>query len=407
MTDNDLNQEDLASNENNEHIDGDRGLPALNDKSGNDAVKKIAYIVIGVIALAVMAVVMMPSKNNANKAIEEPKSSSSNVGTRLPDSDKIVNYQDEEEEEIEKPAAVRVEQVEKPARVKNSQPTEEDKLRERRQRAPIISFGSSGKNSSGGSRGSSNDRKQEAEDRMHTLLAQYGGGNSDDDYGMGGFGDESEGANSRGRVSDNLKASKVETSRARILGDRNFLLTKGTFLDCALETAIDTTVSGFTACRLTRNVYSDNGKVLLLERGSRITGEYQSEQFKPGMNRLFVLWDRVTTPNGVAVDLDSPGIDELGRSGYQGKVNNHFLKRFGAAIMLSLMDDYVEYKIAQQRGGNELNFSGTTREANQLSEIVLKHNISIPPTLYKDQGTHIKVYLAKDIDFSDVYHLTD
>src|SRR5699024_11779872 len=99
------------------------------------------------------------------------------------------------EGDIEKHEAVRVEQVEKPASVKNSQPTEEDKLRERRQRAPIISFGSSGKNSSGGSRGSSNDRKQEAEDRMHTLLAQYGGGNSDEDYGMGGYSDVSDGAN--------------------------------------------------------------------------------------------------------------------------------------------------------------------------------------------------------------------
>src|SRR5699024_6874358 len=83
----------------------------------------------------------------------------------------------------------------------------------------------------------------------------------------------------------------------------------------------------------------------------------------------------VTTPNGVAVELDSPGIDELGRSGYDGKVNNHFIKRFGAAIMLSLMDDYVEYQIAKQRGGNELNFGGTTREAKQLAEIVLKNKI--------------------------------
>jgi len=407
MSKDEFNDKDALPSDNQEHeIDGDRGLPSLNDKSGNKVLQKVAVILVMIVALGFMGSLVLGGKSKSEQKVDKPSKSSS-VGTRLPDSDKIVNYNDDDDDFDDMPVAARVEPLEKPAQRKSG-PTEEDKLRERRQRAPILSFGSAGSSSSSsGSNQSSNDRRQEAQDAYDKLISQYSSGNDDDDYDMGGFGGDSSGSGSRGRVGDNLKAAKVETSRARLLGDRNFLLTKGTFLDCALETAIDTTVSGFTACRLTRSVYSDNGKVLLLERGSRITGEYQSEQFKPGMNRLFVLWDRVTTPNGVAVELDSPGIDELGRSGYDGKVNNHFIKRFGAAIMLSLMDDYVEYQIAKQRGGNELNFGGTTREAKQLAEIVLKHNINIPPTLYKNQGSHIKVYVSKDIDFSDVYHLTD
>lgn len=196
-------------------------------------------------------------------------------------------------------------------------------------------------------------------------------------------------------------------AKASVLPDRNFLITKGTFLDCALETAIDSTVSGFVTCRLTRNVYSDNGHVLLLGRGSRVVGQYQSGQMRPGMRRIFVLWNRIETPKGVVVNLDSPGTDPLGRSGLPGLVDKHFFERFGAALMLSLIDDYVKYETAKQQGGsdNQLQFSGTTNESQRLAEIALSDSINIPPTLYKNQGDHINIFVARDIDFSDVYGL--
>ncbi|WP_425524218.1 TrbI/VirB10 family protein [Xanthomonas campestris] len=42
---------------------------------------------------------------------------------------------------------------------------------------------------------------------------------------------------------------------------------------------------------------------------------------RQGPGRIFVVWERAVTPLGVIINLDSPGADPLGGSGFPGKVN--------------------------------------------------------------------------------------
>ncbi|RBD68912.1 type IV secretion system protein VirB10 [Xanthomonas oryzae pv. oryzae] len=209
-----------------------------------------------------------------------------------------------------------------------------------------------------------------------------------------------------GPMASLLSGTKTDARKAGMLGNRNFILAKGSFIDCALQTRLDSTVPGMTACVVTRNIFSDNGKVLLIERGSTVTGEYQSNM-RQGMARIYVLWTRVKTPNGVVVNLDSPGADALGGAGLPGYVDNHFWKRFGGALMLSLVDDTARFATqgSSSSGSNQFNFNSTGEASSNMASEALKNTINIPPTLYKNQGEQIGIFIARDLDFSSVYDI--
>lgn len=219
-------------------------------------------------------------------------------------------------------------------------------------------------------------------------LGINGGGS--DDGGKGGLGAM-------------LTATKTPGSSASMLGDRNFLIAKGAFIDCALKTRLDSTVAGMTACTVTRDIYSDNGHLLLIERGSEVTGEYKANM-RQGMARIFVLWDRIKTPNGVVINLGSPGTDPLGGAGLPGYIDNHFWQRFGGAFALSLVDDVARGITSQSSSGDsQFNFNSTGDASQNMATEALKNTINIPPTLYKNQGEQVGIYIARDLDFSGVY----
>lgn len=222
---------------------------------------------------------------------------------------------------------------------------------------------------------------------------------------QGGATGVTRGAAAGGGPLDGLLTGTATPMRsASMLGDRNYILAKGSFINCALQTRLDSTVPGMASCRVTRNVYSDNGKVLLIERGSTVTGEYQAN-LKQGMARIYVLWTRVKTPNGVVVDLDSPGADGLGGAGVPGHINNHFWKRFGAAMLLSVIDDLAQFAAQQRKEGDTIRFEGTSEATQDMASKALEHTIDIPPTLYKNHGDEVGIFIARDLDFSGVYRV--
>lgn len=211
--------------------------------------------------------------------------------------------------------------------------------------------------------------------------------------------------NSYGSLGNALQATRATSVAATTLKNPDLTITQGTFIDCVLETALDSEQPGMTRCVLPRNVYSTDGRVLLLPRGSRLVGQYQSGQLRQGQQRIFVVWTRVETPDGVIIHLASPTTDPLGRSGMNGRINNHFTARFGAALLVSVVNDLTNYEIAKKSQGTTLNFNTTTGEMNNLASIMAENSIHIPPTLYKNQGGHIGIFVARDLYFGNVYGL--
>ena len=199
-----------------------------------------------------------------------------------------------------------------------------------------------------------------------------------------------------------LRPSVLSAARAEILPTQRLLLPKGAFIDCTLETAIDSTLPGMTTCVTATDTFGADGTVVLLERGTRLIGETRGEVHQ-GDARVFVVWTEARTPSGVVVQLDSPGTDALGRSGLEGKVNRHFWQRFGAAALVSTIDGVVQSEVQSSSRGGTVVLDPTASE-DILTEI-LRGTVDIPPTIRVRNGARIQVLVARDVDFRSVYEL--
>ena len=200
-----------------------------------------------------------------------------------------------------------------------------------------------------------------------------------------------------------LKSGTAATVQARLLPTTRFLLPKGAFIDCTLETAIDSTLPGMTTCVTAADVFGADGTVVLLERGSKLVGETRG-QVQQGQARVFVVWTEARTPTGVMVPLDSPGTDELGRAGLPGEVERHFWERFGAAMLISTVNGAVQAGVqAANHSGGAVVYAPTTSQ-DVMTE-VLRSTVSIAPTVIKHNGDRIQVLVARDLDFRSVYEL--
>jgi type IV secretion system protein VirB10 len=206
-----------------------------------------------------------------------------------------------------------------------------------------------------------------------------------------------------GDIAPLLRPTAIASARARVLPTRRFLLAKGAFIDCTLETAIDSSLPGMTTCITATDTFSEDGTVVLLERGTKLIGETRG-QVQQGAARVFVLWTEARTPAGIVVPLDSPGADELGRSGLAGEVNRHFWDRFGAAILISTLDGTVQAAVqSASRSGGPVIYNPSSSES--VVTDVLKSSVNIPPTITKRNGDRIQVFVARDLDFRPVYEL--
>lgn len=200
-----------------------------------------------------------------------------------------------------------------------------------------------------------------------------------------------------------------DVSSASFIRSPDALLVRGTYLRCVLETRIITDIAGYTSCLVTEPVYSINGRNLLLPKGSKIYGAYGGG---PTGKRVEVIWDRITTPNGIDVAMSSPGVDQLGGAGHPGQYSAHWGSRIASALMISLIADAFKYAAAEHgpesttvasngfavRSPYE---SATARTMERLANEALSEGRR-PPTVTINQGTIVNVYVAKDVDFTSV-----
>lgn len=223
----------------------------------------------------------------------------------------------------------------------------------------------------------------------------------------GGYEGGSNASSNRGALSGNLNSTNTPTVKAGRISNRSLMVSEGTTAECVLRTRIIVQQSGMVVCRLTTPIYSSNGKVVMADRGSQVTGEVNGT-LKQGQTRVFVLWRRIETPEGVKINIDAPAADPLGSAGVDGDLDNRWPERIGAALMLSWISDAIAYQTAKDASGGTtgtIAYQNSAQTGKSIAEKVLESTINIPPILSKNQGETLLIMIPRDLDFSSVYDL--
>ena len=197
------------------------------------------------------------------------------------------------------------------------------------------------------------------------------------------------------KFADRVAAGENAPARAVRIANSSYTVPQGAIIAGVLETAINSDLPGYVRAVVSRDVMGFDGRRVLIPSGSRLIGQYRSG-LAAGQSRAFIVWTRLTRPDGVTVSLGSPVTDPLGRAGLGGKVDSHFLKRFGSALLLSVVQSGMGLL---QRGGNDV-VVRTADDAKSVAGIALQRDINIPPTVKVAQGTAIRIFIARDLDFS-------
>ncbi|MFC2254513.1 type IV secretion system protein VirB10 [Labrys portucalensis] len=228
-------------------------------------------------------------------------------------------------------------------------------------------------------------------------------------------------------------SASADVSKAERTPRIDALVPQGTMIRAVLETAVNTDLPGMVRASTTEDVWSFDGRRVLIPSGTRLVGEYNAG-VQQNQSRAFIVWTRLIRADGISVNLGSIGTDELGRSGMDGDVDNHYFAKYGPALLVSVLSGaaqaigmsqsnlnngpitttYIDPRtgiartVTSNSGGqsNQMLAQGAQAVAQgfaQTAQEVLKSTQAIQPTIMINQGTPVSIFVRRDLDFSPFY----
>ena len=186
----------------------------------------------------------------------------------------------------------------------------------------------------------------------------------------------------------------------------------GAIIPVVLITGIDSTLPGYISGQVSQHVWDTaTGYNLLIPQGTKVFGQYQNN-IMMGQERVFVVWQRLIFPDGRTMTLkDMPGGDQLGYTGLKDKVNNHYFRIYGHALLMSLVTGGTAYAMNTLNGDNSdetttLNESMGTALADQMGQTtmgLLEKHMNMSPTLTIRPGYRLNIIAIKDLEFIEPY----
>jgi type IV secretion system protein VirB10 len=241
--------------------------------------------------------------------------------------------------------------------------------------------------------------------------------------------------NPNGQFLAAMTAKPIEAAKAEENKRIDAMVPQGTMIRGVLETAVQTDLPGMVRAVTTEDVWSFDGRRVLIPAGSRMIGEYNAG-VEQNQKRAFIVWNRLLRADGVSLNLGSIGTDELGVSGSAGDVDNHYFAKYGTAIVLSFLSIgaqaaadtssrnyntgpittqitdpttgkttvntvYPDSGVGRDLGSKAI--AASAQSLNQLGQEALRSTMNIKPTISINQGTPVAIFVRRDLDFSNLY----
>lgn len=182
-----------------------------------------------------------------------------------------------------------------------------------------------------------------------------------------------------------------------------FEIKAGSVIRGVMITGANSELPGQVSGQVLQDVYdSATGQHLLIPAGSRVVGTYDSA-INSGQSRIFVAWQRIIFPDSSSITLESmPGADQSGLAGFKDQVNNHYVRTFGQAFLLSLFSAGIQ--LSQPRGAvsgtynaQQIGAAAIGQQLGMLGMQIARKNLNMQPTLEIRPGFEFTIAVNKDI----------
>ena len=193
-----------------------------------------------------------------------------------------------------------------------------------------------------------------------------------------------------------------------------YVLQTGFVIPATLISGINSSLPGQIMAQVSQHIYdSPIGKWRLIPQGSRLVGTYSSE-VEFGQARVLVAWQRIIFPDGKTMDIGAmPGADGVGYAGFRDQVNNHYMRIFGSALIMSAIVAGSTYSqrdsggaFGRQNAGSIMSQS-LGQQLGLVTANLIRKNLNIAPTLEIRPGYRFNIIVTKDMKFSKPYHSFD
>ncbi|CNL85233.1 TPA: TrbI/VirB10 family protein [Yersinia enterocolitica] len=223
---------------------------------------------------------------------------------------------------------------------------------------------------------------------------------------------DGEGSNTKPEVQPVNAGASVSLSKiTRVPYDPNLFIPENTAIPCSLDRRFVSDLAGKLVCTVNTDIYSANGNVKLIEKGTAAYLMYKSGSFRHGQGAVFIMATKLRTRTTPFIDIpliDTQASGALGEAGASGWIDTHFSDRFLGAMMVGMIPDFAQALsgAAKNNKDNQTDYTANSRQAfADIARESFSNSVNIPPTLYKNQGEIITLIVGQDLDFSGIYKL--